>query len=1597
MKTLQHRLNALSLGLCLSVAFVPAVVNAQLAAETMADFTAKPIVSADSAVPMVMIAASNDHQNFFKAYNDYSDLDKDGVVETTYKHSFDYYGYFDSYKCYDYTGGRFEPASATADKYCSDDDEWSGNFLNWATMARIDAVRKILFGGLRTVDTSSETVLERTYLPNDAHSFAKYYNGADIAKLTPFNPTGGLTLCNTTVSSDSSLVSENVTDPPLLRVAEGNHSLWASNERWQCRWSEEKSASNANNAALSGIPASTSNPSRASAGLGLNDYAVKVKVCVSGLRENNCKRYPDGNYKPIGLLQSFGDDDKVLFGMIAGSYLKNKSGGVVMKNIESMSNEVDVDGDGTFTQAVTSGAAANRAEGIINTWSLYRPVKYRHSDGTYGINGLNANNCTWGLDSFSDGQCMNWGNPFSEVYLNAIRYLAGEGVTGEYRSNGNPVIPGLETPQNWVDPLDDTNFCSSLNVIGFNASTISYDADQLDGNAYGVGAIWGGATSAGLTKRVGDGESVSGKEFFVGENGSDNNQLCTAKKVADLGQVQGLCSEAPRLEGSYRVAGIAYKAHVSDIRKDGASPLQGEQVVDTYAVTLAPAVPEIVVPVPGSRNVVRILPACQNSDVGGNCALVDFKVVQPHTETLGVGTGKFYVNWEDSEQGGDYDQDMWGVISYVVTSNSITVSTDVIAESTIYDMGFGYVISGTTQDGFHVHSGIEGYTRADSDPSIAKCSNCQVGDAPTSQTYTIGTSAAGLLKDPLYYAAKWGAFTDENGNNIPDLQSEWDRKDGAGKLNPDGLPDTYYYATNPEELERSLTNVLNAIIAKTASGTAASVVASSREGQGALFQAMYVTERTYDSKTVNWIGNLHSLWIDNRGLVREDNNANGKLDDYQSDKVVQVYYDNATRQTRVCRYESTTSDVYTPVIVNPGADCEANSLPLEELKPLWNAREQLSAVTDVTTQRDYNSPASTGRYILTWKDEDLNGIVDAGEAIDFTPEKFDTAKAYGFLNTLSQTEADNIINYIRGQEIAGLRNRTIDFDGDGTEEVLRLGDIVHSTPNSVAIPAEAFDQLYGDVSYSEFRAKYAQRRQMIYVGANDGLLHAFNAGFFDPITLQFKLSPNRETPHPLGAEVWAYAPGALLPHLKWLTDPDYTHVYYMDAKPRVFDAKIFDSADPDHPGGWGTVLVAGMRFGGGTMTVDTAADGLGGVNAADDHQFRSAYVVMDITNPEKPPKLLAELSHPNLGFTTSYPTAMTVRQKDDNLNQWYLVFGSGPTSLAKATSTQDARLMVYDLSNMQWATDYGPADTLNVIGTNAFVGDPLAADWDLNYKADDLYVGTVNGTTASPSGSLYRLQVKESANPADWVLAERLTTNQPIVARPTLSVDKNLTRWVYVGTGRFYVNDDKQSTAQQTLYGFRDNPAATATSSLPATSNLVDVTNAVVSTATPFTVTGVAGVSNFQELEDLFDATGSSWKDGWKLNLPTNGTNPSARMIQEGALLGRVLLTTDFTPSLSLCGGDGTSTLYGLYYKTGTALAERPIFGTTATSTAIREIDLGEGLASAPSLHLINDPPQATDKEKVIIQKSRGDILVGEANLPAPVKSGETSWREETD
>ena len=94
---------------------------------------------------------------------------------------------------------------------------WSGDYLNYLTTGRIDVLRKVFYGGRRSTDTATATVLERTYIPQDAHSWGKEYNRLRssylVSNYTPLaQPTGDALqhlFGNTTV---------NATANPLLRV-----------------------------------------------------------------------------------------------------------------------------------------------------------------------------------------------------------------------------------------------------------------------------------------------------------------------------------------------------------------------------------------------------------------------------------------------------------------------------------------------------------------------------------------------------------------------------------------------------------------------------------------------------------------------------------------------------------------------------------------------------------------------------------------------------------------------------------------------------------------------------------------------------------------------------------------------------------------------------------------------------------------------------------------------------------------------------------------------------------------------------------------------------------------------------------------------------------------------------------------------------------------------------------------------------------------------------------------------------------------------------------------------------------------------------------
>lgn len=1100
-----------------------------------------PIFLMSGTESLVMLNMSNDHELFFKAYDDYSDVNNDGSVDTTYNNDIEYYGYFDSYKCYNYSSGEFVPAAKMATKFYCDDvsGNWSGNFLNWATMTRIDAIRKVLYGGYRSIDTNSRTVLERSFLPTDAHSFVKYYsNLADVAKLTPYAGTD-ISICNTTPATSGN--SRDVTAAPQMRIAHGDFSMWTAHEVRQCSWSEENKNNNTNNnnPAITEIGAATNPPSRASTGSA--EFLVRVEVCNASFPEDNCQFYPSGNRKPIGVLQEHGEDGSVKFGLMTGSYQRNKSGGVLRKNVSDFRDEVAEDSDGTFSTAPAGG-------GIVDTLNRLRLTRYDYSTRQY--NGLDS--CGFGKFGFTDGECSNWGNPQSEIYLETLRYFGGLTATPAFAANDTSYINGLRTAT-WVDPLNNDNYCAPVNIIHFNASTSSFDGDQVGG----FSALPGSPNASTETDKVGVGEGISDSGLaFVGEVTGSTDKSCSPKDLDSLSDAQGVCPEAPWLEGTYQIAGMAYYANLNSIRDDliDVNGDTAEIDVKTYGVALSPAQPVIDVPVPGSddRKVV-LLPACMEFRDGGarhngNCAIVDFRVVRRHSVAGTVGTGKFMVLWESAQHGGDYDQDMGGIIEYSIdsTTDQITVTTQVYGASTGGIHGFGYVISGTTQDGLHIHSGHNNFDDYTDPYGLLDCShepgdgNCDSGDAATSVTYTLGTTVAKRLETPLYYATKWGGFEEESNaarrppgtsapNDVPDQAYEWDA-DG------DGLPDNYFFARNPGQLGEQLETVFETVASVS---SAASVVANtvSLQTTTRIFQAQFHSD--------DWSGKLFAFPID-----------------------------EATRTI---------------------------------LPPVWEAGEVISD-QDYDTDREWLTWNGANGVAFRWDDNDTPS--DLG---DDTTDL--TVAQRSFLNTnpnsgLPDGLGADRLSYLRGDTSEELAN-----GGTFRNRSTVLGDIVHSNPLIVAVPSFAYRDylpgtttLFESAKYSEFKTKFAasdcfvpgtttpettwaagsggspgSREPMVYVGSNGGALHAISACS--------------------GEERFAFVPNAVFSQLNKLTSQEYSHRYYVDGSPKVVDA-FWDGA-------WHSVLVG---------TLDAGGKGVFALDVTDPNNFdesnASSIVLWERTNTD---------------------------------------------------------------------------------------------------------------------------------------------------------------------------------------------------------------------------------------------------------------------------------------------------------------------------------------------------------------------------------------------
>lgn len=540
------------------------------------------------------------------------------------------------------------------------------------------------------------------------------------------------------------------------------------------------------------------------------------------------------------------------------------------------------------------------------------------------------------------------------------------------------------------------------------------------------------------------------------------------------------------------------------------------------------------------------------------------------------------------------------------------------------------------------------------------------------------------------------------------------------------------------------------------------------------------------------------------------------------------------------------------------------SLPIDaetgELKSaVWDASEQL--------------PAHGSRSIFTW---DVTNSV--GISFDQTNQAL-IAAGNSALTT-------NMINYLRGDSSKELRNtgglyrdRVATVDGESTDNV--LGDIINSDPVYVSDENYGYENVGGSMGsdYATFRSSssYTSRLDMVYVGANDGMLHAFNAT--------------------TGEEVFAYIPKSVHSKLDDLASPNYEHKYYVDGPLHVADAYLDLTDDGEINPVWRTILV-GTTAGGGP--------GVFALDITDPENFSEANVLWDISS--------ADLS--DLGYTYGQPNIVLL-----NDGSWAAVVANGYESSAGKAK--------FYLLNLATGAELASFDTKVSSTTSPKNGlsTVLAIDHDGNKTADYLYAGDLFGNLwkvdiSSSNTSQWKFSHKSGGNPEPlFVATSNGTTTQPIMGalqakKFTQSTSGDFL--IYFGTGKYFETNDNvvgSSPQLQTFYAIRD---VSGDKVLQDKSELLEQKILV---ETDISSTDFRGrvTSSYSD---------SSKNKGWYMNLIVDGASSGAgeRVITKPILRGERVIFTTLIPSSDPCDpGGGSSWLMELHSDDG-SLLDYPVF-----------------------------------------------------------------------
>jgi type IV pilus assembly protein PilY1 len=608
-------------------------------------------------------------------------------------------------------------------------------------------------------------------------------------------------------------------------------------------------------------------------------------------------------------------------------------------------------------------------------------------------------------------------------------------------------------------------------------------------------------------------------------------------------------------------------------------------------------------------------------------------------------------------------------------------------------------------------------------------------------TFGLALGIAGVLDyTPDYRTAASGDYYDlKTGNNSvkwpdPQVDSTSDQPARIDDLwhaavSSDGI---YFSAKSPTEVVKSLKDALGQIDKKVGSGAAAATSAlTPTGGDNFTFFASYTT--------VLWTGNLEARTI---------NTLTGETALDATWCVENIVQDSCPSPKTIVPVTSGGSTVYKCVpesgVVADGVEMATSCTGTLQSKVGASSDTRAIKMSSGTTLQDFT----------------YSNLVAKGLNANFEGDFLRANLSQRSTLTVDQMAAlsgPKMVNYLRGQFGDDMRS-----SNEVNRQLFRLrgavmGDIVESQPTYIA--KSLFS--YRDTGYEAFKTAQASRSGTVYVGANDGMLHAFDGAN--------------------GNERWAFVPTPVIPNMWRLANDTYStnHWNFVNGSPVIGD--IYD-------GSWKTILVGGLNAGG------------------------RGYYAMDITNPAVPVLLweFTATKDKDLGFSFGNPV---ITKKSDGT--WVVLLtsgynnGTGSGSFRVSPVTEIANSPAGDGKGYLYVLNASTGALIDKIGTgvgsattpsgfakiSAWVDEPSKNNMSTYVYGGDLL------------GNLWRINLSDNS-------VFRLATlnaggvPQPVTTSPELGLVSG-SRVVYVGTGKYLEQSDLASTGQQTMYAIMDNNATT--------------------------------------------------------------------------------------------------------------------------------------------------------------------------------------------